>query len=123
MATIEDLKIQAKNIKEETTENNNSASRIGAWLQGVLDIIESIESSPGKTAYESAVEGGYTGTETEFNTMLATIKDLGGVPGKTAYQSAVEGGFTGTEAEFNALLANMGSGGGEDLYYNDIFDI
>lgn len=27
--------------------------------------------APGKSAYQAAVDGGYTGTESEFNTLLA----------------------------------------------------
>ena len=70
----------------------------------------------GKSAYQIAVDNGYTGTETEW---LASLKGADGAPGsagtngtngedgKTAYQYAVDGGYTGTEAEFQAL---MGSG-------------
>ena len=31
---------------------------------------------PGKSAYQAAVDGGYTGTEQEFNTALASIGDI-----------------------------------------------
>lgn len=31
------------------------------------------QGTPGKTAYQSAVEAGYTGTEEEFNTALANV--------------------------------------------------
>ena len=37
----------------------------------------------GKSAYQSAVDGGYKGTEEEFNSSLANIKDLSGRPTNT----------------------------------------
>lgn len=33
---------------------------------------------PGKSAYEAAVDGGYTGTETQFNALLATLGNTTG---------------------------------------------
>lgn len=37
------------------------------------------QASNGKSAYQSAVNGGFTGTEEEFNTELASIGDIGAV--------------------------------------------
>lgn len=48
----------------------------------------------GKSAYEVAVENGFSGTEEEW------LASLTGADGKSAYQIAVENGFTGTEAEW-----------------------
>lgn len=80
----------------------------------------------GKSAYQIAVEHGFSGTETEW---LASLKgdkgDIGptgprgtqgpqgikgdkgatGADGKSAYQYAMEGGYTGTETEFAEKLA------------------
>lgn len=39
---------------------------------------------PGKSAYQAAVEGGYTGTESEFNQHLAGIGDADYDPSGTA---------------------------------------
>ncbi len=47
----------------------------------------------GKSAYEIAVENGFTGTEQEWLASLVT-------EGKSAYEIAVENGFTGTEQEW-----------------------
>ncbi|AEH03587.1 tail sheath [Pseudomonas phage PhiPA3] len=49
----------------------------------------------GKSAYELAVEGGYTGTQEEW---LASLQ------GESAYQIAVKYGYTGSEAEWNAVF-------------------
>ena len=78
----------------------------------------------GKSAYQIAVEHGFSGTETEW---LASLKgdkgDIGptgprgtqgprgergpaGKDGKSAYQYAKEGGYTGTETEFAKKLAS-----------------
>lgn len=56
---------------------------------------------PGKSAYEIAVDNGYTGSETEW---LATLKGEKGDPGKSAYEIAVENGFEGTKEEWLASL-------------------
>lgn len=53
----------------------------------------------GKSAYEIAVENGYTGSVTEW------LASLGGRDGKSAYEIAVENGFTGSEKEWLLSLA------------------
>lgn len=55
----------------------------------------------GKSAYELAVENGYTGTLTEW---LASLNGTNGVDGKSAYEQAVDNGYTSTEAEWLASL-------------------
>ena len=71
---------------------------------------------PGKTAYQVAVDEGYTGTEEEWLESLIGPQgqkgDTGetgprgetGPGGKSAYDIAVEEGYTGTEAEWLASL-------------------
>lgn len=34
------------------------------------------DGAPGKSAYQAAVDGGYTGSEQEFNAALASIGDI-----------------------------------------------
>ena len=67
----------------------------------------------GKSAYELAVDKGYTGTEEEWLASLVGAKgDKGetgsagadGTDGKSAYELAVDKGYTGTEAEWLATL-------------------
>lgn len=53
----------------------------------------------GPSAYDVAVENGFTGTEQDWLTSLR------GNVGKSAYEAAVEAGFNGTEQEFNQHLA------------------
>jgi hypothetical protein len=50
-----------------------------------------VRGRPGKSAYEVAVEAGYSGTEAEW---LASLQ------GDSAYEVAVEAGYSGTEAEW-----------------------
>uniref|UniRef100_A0AAU7PG89 Tail fiber protein n=1 Tax=Burkholderia phage vB_BgluM-SURPRISE13 TaxID=3159457 RepID=A0AAU7PG89_9VIRU len=52
----------------------------------------------GKSAYEVAVDAGYSGTQTQW------LASLVGANGKSAYQSALDTGFVGTEAQFVASL-------------------
>ena len=42
-----------------------------AIYQGEQIVTQGTPGTPGKTAYQSAVEAGYTGTEEEFNAALA----------------------------------------------------
>lgn len=61
----------------------------------------------GKSAYELAVQNGFTGTETEW---LESMQGADGQPGeegqngKSAYQIAQKNGFSGTEAEWLGSL-------------------
>ena len=57
-----------------------------------------IKGDPGKSAYEYALAGGYTGTEEAFADHMAGN-------GKTAYAYAVEGGYTGSIEEFRLKMA------------------
>lgn len=68
----------------------------GVWMVKGLD---GKDGSGGKSAYDLAVENGFTGSVTEW---LAT---LGGENGKSAYQIAVENGFQGSEKEWLLSLA------------------
>ncbi|MBQ8497971.1 MAG: InlB B-repeat-containing protein [Clostridia bacterium] len=82
----------------------------------------------GKSAYELAVENGYTGTVTEWLASLvgeagetgADGKDgkdgvdgIAGTNGKSAYEIAVEKGYTGTEEEWLASLIGAQGAKGE----------
>ena len=42
MTPVEDLLAQATTIKNETVENNNSATRVGAWMEEVIPHLEQI---------------------------------------------------------------------------------
>jgi len=61
----------------------------GAWDNFVILLSEIVKQ--GKSAYEVAVENGFTGSEPEWVLSLQ---------GKSAYDVAVELGYTGTEAEW-----------------------
>ncbi|MBS5787081.1 MAG: hypothetical protein KIC98_04160 [Clostridioides difficile] len=51
----------------------------------------------GKSAYNIAIENGFTGSESEW---IESLKGKNGDPGISAYQVAVNDGFTGTESEW-----------------------
>ena len=64
----------------------------------------------GKSAYQIAVELGFTGTQAEWEQSLHGadgINGTNGTDGKTAYESALSGGYEGTEEQFNEGLAQM----------------
>ena len=75
----------------------------------------------GKSAYQVAIDNGFTGTEEEWLTSLKGDKgdqgDIGpvgtkgddGPEGKSAYQVAVDNGFEGTEEEWIASLQDKAS--------------
>lgn len=44
MIPTQDLKTQASNIKNETVENNNTAARVGTWMEEVIPHLEKLDS-------------------------------------------------------------------------------
>ena len=67
------------------------------------------DGAPGKSAYEIAVEDGFTGNVQEW---LESLKGDPGEDGKSAYEIAVEAGFTGTSAEWlDSLVGPQGPEG------------
>jgi phage minor structural protein len=76
------------------------------------DDLKNIELTPGpdgKTAYEIAVENGFTGTEQEW---IDSLIGEPGTNGLTAYEVAVNNGFVGTEEEWlNSLVGPQGPEG------------
>lgn len=80
---------------------------------GGLILVDCPPGPEGKSAYEVAVEKGYTGSETEWLESLKGAPGSKGDPGaagergndgKSAYEVAVDNGFSGTEAEWLASL-------------------
>lgn len=65
----------------------------GVW------IMKGMDGKEGKSAYELAVENGFTGSLTEW------LASLGGSGGKSAYEIAVDNGFEGSEKEWLISLA------------------
>ncbi len=65
----------------------------------------------GKSAYELAVEHGYTGTEAEW---ILSLVGENGHDGKSAYELAQENGFTGTLQEWLASLIGADGNNGND---------
>lgn len=64
----------------------------------------------GKSAYQVAVDNGYTGSQAEWLASLRGPQGIQGVKGETglsAYDQARQGGYTGTEAQFRTLLASL----------------
>ena len=79
-----------------SNENEFKVENVGTPTDVVLDIVMPSYSSikqgaPGKSAYESAVSLGFSGTEKDW---LYTLK---GEDGKSAYDIAVDNGFKGDE--------------------------
>ena len=68
--------------------------------------VHEIHALQGKSAYQYAVEGGYTGTETEFAAKLAQEKFAN--PNALTFAGAVTGSYDGSEA----VTVEIPSGGG-----------
>ncbi len=71
----------------------------------------------GKSAYELAVEKGYTGTLEEWlSSLVGEAGESGqdGCDGKSAYELAVEKGYTGTETEWLESLIGKDGAAGEN---------
>lgn len=65
----------------------------------------------GKSAYDVAVEEGFTGTKFEW---LTTLVGQPGLAGKSAYRSAQDNGFVGTEAQWVTSLKGADGINGTD---------
>ena len=81
--------------------------------KNILSLDELERGDNGKSAYEIAVENGFTGTEEEW---LETLKGQNGEAGKSAYEIAVENGFTGTEEQWLAALSGQNGATGKSAY-------
>ena len=79
--------------------------------------VHEIHALQGKSAYQYAVEGGYTGTETEFAAKLAAEKFAN--PNALTFTGAVTGTYDGAEPlTVNIPSSGGGSGGGEAEFPN-----
>lgn len=82
--------------------------------------LSGLKGADGKSAYELAVEEGYTGTEEEW---LASLHGAGGTDGtdgtdgKSAYEIAVDEGFVGTEEQWLASLKGEQGNTGSSVDY------
>ena len=72
----------------------------------------------GKSAYDIAVENGYSGSETEW---IQSLIGKDGEPGKSAYEIAVEKGYTGSEDEW--LLSLIGQHGQDGKNGKSAYDL
>lgn len=100
-----------KDEKAMLTLNNTDLSfeAYGSHMEGGLDMVvgpAGPAGADGKSAYEYAVEGGYTGTEAEFAQKLAQEKYAS--PNALTFTGAVEGSYDGSEA----VTVEIPSGGG-----------
>lgn len=68
---------------------------------------------PGKSAYQIAVENGYTGNESQW---LASLNGKSGVNGKSAYELAVENGYKGTISQWLDSLKGVPGINGKSAY-------
>lgn len=72
---------------------------------GALKGNDGKDGDDGKSAYQSALDNGFEGTEEEW------LESLDGDDGKSAYQTAVDNGFEGTEEEWlESLKGKDGTG-------------
>lgn len=91
-----------------------------ALLAIVLSIVFAVNvkqgerGAEGKSAYELAVEDGYTGTEAEWLLSLVGENGSSGADGKSAYELAVENGYQGTVDQWLATLVGAPGSTGKD---------
>lgn len=114
---------------EETTLgyliNNNLYVWVGEGGDTAAGKYENCGPLNGESAYEIAVQQGFSGTEEEW---LASLKGEDGEPGadgrqgvdgKSAYEIAVEHGYTGTEEEWAEFFVDLS----EDLTSQEIISL
>lgn len=86
---------------------------------GPLKGADGYQGEDGKSAYEIAVEEGFSGTEEEWLASLKGEDGTQGVDGKSAYEIAVEHGYTGTEEEWAEFFVDLS----EDLTSQEIISL
>lgn len=86
-----DIKIINEENKIIVTEENN------------VIVVSHADGRDGKSAYQQAVEGGYTGTEQEFNCSLSLLADV--AEGKKQIADAIN--YKGGEAEATQAFSTL----------------
>ena len=116
---IKDAWYDAGNIKGEKGDigpDGKSAYEIakaGGYTGSESEWIASLKGDAGESAYQTAVKGGYKGTEAEW---IQSLHGKVGETGKSAYDAAVEAGFEGTEAAWLASLHGKDGAPGYSAY-------
>lgn len=116
---IKDAWYDAGNIKGEKGDigpDGKSAYEIakaGGYTGSESEWIASLKGDTGESAYQTAVKGGYKGTEAEW---IQSLHGKVGETGKSAYDAAVEAGFEGTEAAWLASLHGKDGAPGYSAY-------
>ena len=122
--TVEDI---SSSILQEAVEAANSAAERANDAAAAAEHMVDIHTGPagadgadGKSAYELAVEEGYTGTEEEWLASLHGADGTDGTDGtdgKSAYEIAVDEGFVGTEEQWLASLKGEQGNTGSSVDY------
>ena len=79
-------------------------------------VVSHADGRDGKSAYQQAVEGGYTGTEQEFNCSLSLLADVAEVKKQIADAINTKGGTASAESSFSQLAEDI-----KDLPIDGIF--
>ena len=95
---------------------NGSKGNDGAPGADGKDGVDGQNGANGKSAYQYAVDGGYTGTEAEFATKLAAEKFAN--PNALTFTGAVTGSYDGSEPLTVDVPSGVSSGGGEVEFPN-----
>ena len=122
--TVEDI---SSSILQEAVEAANSAAERANDAAAAAEHMVDIHTGPagadgadGKSAYELAVDEGYTGTEEEWLASLHGADGTDGTDGtdgKSAYEIAVDEGFVGTEEQWLASLKGEQGNTGSSVDY------
>lgn len=97
-----------------TIDNN------GNWFLGDTDTGKPSRGADGKSAYSYAVDGGYTGTETEFAAKLAAEKLPNPYP--LTFTGAVSETYDGSSAKTITIPSGGGGGTNLSLVYENTFE-
>lgn len=79
----------------------------------VTQWLASLVGANGKSAFQLAQEGGFAGTQAQW---LASLVGAAGAAGQSAYQIAVSAGFSGSQAQWLASLVGSAGAVGKSAY-------
>lgn len=70
-------------------------------------VVKNADGRDGKSAYQQAVEGGYTGTEQEFNCSLSLLADVAEGKKQIANAINIKGGSASADSSFSQLAEDI----------------
>lgn len=117
---IVEVKNEVDSLSAQVTMNGQSIDDLNAAVETILKNVSGKTGADGKSAYQIAVENGFSGDEkTWLESLIGKQGEQGlqgekGIDGKSAYELAKATGYTGSESEWLESLKGADGAPGKD---------